>query len=166
MKRIIASAFLMAWGSAALAGPQVWRYVDERTGEVSYSNEKHKNKKGAPVEIMEYPAPKVAVAARGAPALPAPGAGMAGSPIPAEILRQLQGGDGGAKPPSGLPPLPSLPGLPTAAREAPRAMAPAPLRPSAQTEAPAAREPAWAKEVAVKEGRTPVWAQDPFAPAQ
>lgn len=161
MKAYLAAVVMAAFASSACAGEQVWRYVDERTGQVSYSNVQIKGKKGEKVEIMAYPS---------APAFTAPapsqgpGVGVAGSPIPAEVLRQLKASEVGGRPPSGLPPLPSLPGASRAPFAAP-SLAPTLAAPSAapaQT-APAAPEPMWAKEVAPKTPAAPAWAQDPFA---
>lgn len=153
MKAFLAAAALAGFASTAMAGEQVWRYVDARTGEVSYSNVQVKGKKGEKVEIMSYPTAAPSVGS--APA-------AVGAPIPADVLRQLKASDSGAKPPSGLPPLPSLPGASAAAA------APSPTPPAASpTPAPAparqGQEPSWAKEAPAKSGPAPSWAQDPFA---
>jgi hypothetical protein len=115
---------------------------------VTYSNVQVKGQKGDRVEIMAYPVSPKIVSNRSALA----------APIPAEVLRQLQGAQKPGVLPAGLPPLPALPGA--------RLPSGVPL-PISKAEAPpeesAGPEPKWAKEAPVANGPSPIWARDPFA---
>lgn len=162
MIRAMVGAALAAWVVGATAGDKVWRYVDERTGEVSYSNVPIKGRKAdRQVEIMDYPTQ--------APALARPAGasvGAQGAPIPADVLRQIQAG---GPLPVKLPPLPGSPaaGASPSPAQAPGPAAKAPAqspaaapRPWAIKSAAASSEPSWAKEVS-SPAQAPLWAQEP-----
>ena len=142
MKKLLLALTMAAGLSGSVwAAESVWRYVDA-SGQVTYSNVPVKGQKGERVEILAHPAPAPARA----------GGGQAAAPIPAEVLRQLQGG--AVRPaalPAGLPPLPALPGAAPGVSAAPA--------PAVAAEGP---EPRWAKEVRGDSAPQPAWARDPF----
>lgn len=152
MKKALAMIVMAGFSVVCSAGEQVWRYVDEKTGQISYSNVQIKGRKGEKVDIMVYPtsASSGSAASTGAP------------PIPAEIMRQLQSSEGRVGKPNGLPPLPALGGKDLNLKPS---TAPASTVTSAtdQSGAQESKEPRWAKEVLVPTGPSPAWAKDPFA---
>lgn len=152
MNKLLMGMIMASAMQAASAAPQVWRYVDSASGQTTYSNVPLRGQKGERIEILSHPVSQPARAVRSS-AGAAPGAPV---PIPAEVLRRLQGERASSGLPASLPPLPALPGAgsPASASIFPAEPAPAPeARPP---------EPRWAKEVAVDPGIQPAWARDPF----
>ena len=156
MKKIMWGAMVMLGAmQGCLAAEQVWRYVDASSGQVTYSNVQVKGLKGDKMEIMAYPAPRVPSGPSSITAVSAP--------IPPEVLRQLQGAQRSGALPTGLPPLPTLPGarLPSGM---PLSLA-GPKAEATADDVPGNVEPKWAKEVAAPaSGPSPKWASDPFSP--
>lgn len=147
MKKALTMIVIAGFSVVCSAGEQVWRYVDEKTGQISYSNIQIKGRKGEKVDIMVYP-----TSSSGGGAV-----STGASPIPAEILKQLQSSEGRVGKPNGLPPLPAL---------GARALPPKPSTATGSTDQSLeqeSKEPKWAKEVVVPAGPAPAWAKDPFA---
>lgn len=170
-KKKIAVAVALLWSAGCYAqkAEQVWRYADEKTGQVVYSNVQIKGKKGERVEVMAYP-PAVPMRSQAADAGAAltgiVPAGNAPSPIPDQLLRQIQAASGGsARPPAGLPPLPaaerSVPSV-KAGLTAALPTLPGRGKELATAKAESAEEPSWAKTKS-EESRSPGWAKDPFS---
>lgn len=134
------------------AAADVWRYTDAN-GHTIYSNVPIKGKKGEKLEVLVYP-----------PAVqPAGAAAGASSPLPPEILRQIQQQKREALPvpPDGLPPLPPMPkqGEPVSASPKKRDTVTEPGW--AKSKETTSEAPSWAREPS-EGGRPPGWAQDPF----
>lgn len=160
MKKILVLSALLISTAAVMAqqAQSVWRYVDDKTGQIIYSNVQIKGKKGTKMDILEYPT--VNPAPMGAPSMvsniPAFNAN-AGAPIPEALLRQMQGAQGVA-PAISLPPLPTINGaVPVPSTQAPSNVRLAPALPAGVA---ASKEPNWAKSA--PSGASPSWAKDPF----
>lgn len=158
-KFLIATTFFSV-ASFVHSQQSVWRYVDDKTGQIIYSNVQIKGKKGSKVEVLEYPpATQPSTTAPGAPVvnLDAP---VPGSPIPEGLLKQLQ---------KGTPPAISLPPLPGFSKGA-SGGAPGAVTPSTASELQPAlpvvttKEPSWAR-TPTNAQQTPNWAKEPFSNA-
>ena len=153
MKRILVLGLVLLGSTAALAqqAQSVWRYVDDKTGQVIYSNVQIKGKKGTKMDILEYPMIQMS-----GPSIPVqnnsvPVNGNAGSPIPEALLRQVQG----------VPPAVSLPPLPTIGAGTPSVPAGnVRLAPAIPPATAVQKEPNWAKPASGS--GSPNWAKDPF----
>lgn len=154
MKKIMWGMAALVAMQSAMAAEHVWRYVDAKSGQVTYSNVEVKGSKGEKMEIMSYPSPSVSAATA-----------AVGAPIPADVLRQLQGAQRSGSLPTGLPPLPSLPGarLPSGAPLGSPAPVVAARAEPLVDESLGAPEPKWAREVPAAAGPSPKWASEPFS---
>lgn len=149
------STTLFSVASIVHAQQSVWRYVDEKTGQIIYSNVQIKGKKGTKVEVLEYPPvvqPSNSSSGGAVVNLDAP---VPGSPIPEGLLKQLQ---------KGSPPAISLPPLPGFVKGANGATT-APPAPQLQPAIPVitAPEPSWARSQPVSAQKSPNWAKEPFS---
>jgi hypothetical protein len=158
MKTILGAFILSGVSLYAHGADQVWRYVDDKTGVVSYSNVQIKGMKGTKVEILVYPVSTSGKEASPGSSDPQP------LPIPAEVLRQIQSNDGSAKP-SGLPPLPGGLNSSLDKKQTGVTSHAEPIQEPVvdfKGSKPVSREPKWARETQVPAGQTPSWAKDPF----
>lgn len=176
MKGFLALLALSGFMSTAFAQTAVWKYVEG--GKVIYTNQPIKGKKGEKMETIAYPAAApmptqyagVPVPVSAPIGAPVAAKQTAASPIPAEILQQLQSGSKIA-PPTSLPPLPALPGMAAlpaaavaAANQSRQAASASPL--AVQNQQPAApkdNSPSWAKPAGQTATTSPSWAKDPFS---
>ena len=146
MLSALCAAAALSASCAALAKDQVWKYVDEQTGQTIFSSQPLKGKKGEKLETLDYPPP---ARSQYVPAAQQAGGYGAANGIPADLLRSLalppmpQSPSAAAEnrpplPPSSLPAtaLPPLPGS-QASMPAPAAAQVAPV-PSGAPAAPAA----------------------------
>ncbi len=178
--QFISTIVLCTLSSASLASETVWRYVDESTGKVIFSNVPLKGKKGERVQTYVHP-PVVerkpqevqTSSVAGAPKMPSEDVQMPtltgnGSIIPESLLRQL-GLDGKKMLPAlpkSLPPLPQMAEQGTLQNSNGKAVPPAtkeepvPVQPTVPVKPPA---PSWARPVEPSKGTAPAWAKDPFS---